>query len=212
MLPHSLSFQELRARFQAGGTAPAASERLYSTGLAAIDRMLGGGLPCGSLVTLEGGGSAGCRSIAAALLAMATQRGLGAIIDGGDLYPPGLEAAGVRLDRLLVVPAKTPVGIARAVDLLLRSRTARVVVMTATTLRSAVWMRLASLAHKAGAILVVMAARAAAELCGAARVRVQCRIGGAQAAGTSGLWGVFTGFDVRAELRKHKPAASGVSA
>jgi cell division inhibitor SulA/protein ImuA len=192
---------------------PAATrEPLVSTGLPSIDRMLGGGLPCGSLVTFEGNGTAGCRSIAAALLAMATQRGLGAIIDEGDLYPPALEAAGVRLERLLIVPAKTPIGVARAADLLLRSRIARVVVMAATSLRAAVWMRLASLAQKAGAILVVLAPRASAELCGAALVRVHCRIGTASASGTHGLWGVFTGFDVRAELRKHKHAMSGASA
>jgi hypothetical protein len=202
------TFQDLRARFHAGAAAPgAARDGLISTGLQAVDELLGGGMPSGSLVTLEGEGSAGCRSLAAALLAIATQRGLGAIIDTGDLYPPGLEAAGVRLDRLLVVPARTPLGIARAADLLLRSRAARVIVMTAAALRAAVWMRLANLAQKAGALLIVLARRAAAELCAAATVRVRCRIGATNADGTHGLWGVFTGFDVCAELRKHKRLA-----
>jgi hypothetical protein len=209
MLPERSKFQELRSRLQAGGIVPiSARERLISTGLEAIDRLLGGGVPCGSLLTLEGCGTAGCRSVAAALLAAATQRGLGAVIDEGDLYPPDLEAAGVRLDRLLIVPARTPIGIARAADLLLRSRAASVVVMAATALRAAVWMRLATLAQKAGAVLVVLAARAGAELSGAASVRMSCRTGTARAAGTHGLWGVFTGFDVRAELRKHKRIAS----
>lgn len=202
-------FQELRARFHAGsealGTAHAGR---FSSGLAAVDALLGGGLPCGSLVIFEGEGSAGCRSLAATLLARATQRGLGAIIDTGDLYPPDLEAAGVRLERLLVVPARSALGVARAADILLRSRTARVVVMTAAALRAAVWMRLANLAQKAGAVLVVLAQRAASELCAAAGVRVRCRIGSVRALGTRGLWGVFTGFDVQAELRKHKRAAS----
>lgn len=201
-------FQELRARFHAGSSASGmARPELFSTGLASVDGLLGGGLPCGNLVVFEGEGSAGCRSLAAALLAGATRRGLGAIIDTGDLYPPGLEAAGVRLDRLLIVPGRSALGVARAADILLRSRTVRVVVMTAAALRAAVWMRLAGLAQKAGALLVVLAQRAASELCGAAAVRVHCRIGTLHALGTHGLWGLFTGFDVRAELRKHKRVA-----
>jgi hypothetical protein len=201
-------FQELRARFQAGPSTPGVlQEKLIATGVPAVDELLFGGLPRGSLVVFEGDRSAGCLSIAAALLAAATRRGLGAIVDTGDLYPPGLEAAGVRLDRLLIVPARTPIGIARAVDVLLRSRTVRVVVMSATGLRVAVWMRLASLAQKAGAVLLVLARRAGSELCGAAAVRLRYRAGDVQTIGTRGLWGVFTGFDVRAELRKHKRAA-----
>ena len=205
MLPTTSSiFQELRSRFHTAGLPASARERAISTGLETVDRLLGGGMPAGVLLTLEGAGSAGCRSVAAALLAVATRRGLGAIIDGGDLYPPHLEAAGVRLDRLLIVPARTPLGIARAADLLLRSRTAGVVVMAATALRAAVWIRLASLAHKAGAVLVVLAVRVSAELAAAAAVRVGCRIGVPCVAGSHGIWGTFTGFDVRAQVRKNK--------
>jgi hypothetical protein len=204
MLSTSSVFQELRTRFHTAGQPAPARERVISTGLEAVDRLLGGGMPFGALLTLEGAGSAGCRSVAATLLAAATRRGLGAIIDAGDLYPPDLEAAGVRLDRLLIVPARTPLGIARAADLLLRSRTAGVIVMAATALRAAVWMRLASLAHKAGAVLVVLAVRVSAELAAAAVVRVGCRIGAPCVAGTHGIWGTFTGFDVRAEVRKNK--------
>jgi hypothetical protein len=217
MLPARTDFQELKARFHAAAAAPRVGrEPLFPTAIASIDALLGGGLPCGSLVTLEGCGTAGARSIAAALLAQATRSGLGAIIDGGELYPPSLEAAGVRLDRLLIVPAGTPVRAARAADLLLRSRVARVVVMAvcggtpAATLRAAVWARLASLAHKAGAVLVVLAVasvppvRTIAELSAAATVCLSCRIARPVHTGTRGIWGVFTGFELQAELRKHK--------
>lgn len=211
MLPARPDFQELKARFHAAGAAPRTGrEALFPTAIADIDALLGGGLPCGSLVTLEGCGTAGARSIAAALLAQATRNGLGAIIDGGELYPPSLEAAGVRLDRLLIVPAGTPIRAARAADLLLRSRTARVVVMAAVTLRAAIWTRLANLAHKAGAVLVVLVvasvppSRAIPELSAAATVCLSCRIERPVHTGTRGIWGVFTGFELRAELRKHK--------
>ncbi len=205
MLPERTNFQQLRARFHAVGAGTAGLEALFSTGVPAIDALLGGGVPCGCVLALEGCGSAGCRSLAAALLARATQRGLGAVIDGaGELYPPALEAAGVRLERLLIVPVRTAVGAARAADLLLRSRTARVVVMTAIVLRAAIWVRLASLAHKAGAILIVVATRAAAELRAVAAVRRGCRRGAPRVDGTQGLGGTFAGFEVRAEVRKHR--------
>jgi len=205
MAPVHANFQELKARFHAAAGAPRAGrEPLFPTAIPSIDALLGGGLPSGALVTLEGAPTAGCRSLAAALLAQATRRGLGAIIDGGELYPPGLEAAGVRLDRLLIVPAGTPIGIARAADLLLRSRAARVVVMAATRLRAAVWMRLANLAQRAGVVLVVLTSRVSAELSAVATVCLSCRIERILCSGTRGLWSVFTGFDVKTELHKHK--------
>jgi hypothetical protein len=208
MATANATFQELRARLQAGRTVCGAlREELIATGLPSVDDLLLGGLPYGSLVVFEGGESAGCRSVAATLLAAATRRGLGAIIDSGDLYPPDLEAAGVRLDRLLIVPARTALSIARVVDVLLRSRTVRVVVMAAAGLRAAVWMRLANLAQKAGALLLVLARNAASELCAAAAVRLRFRTDGVHVLGTHGLWGLFTGFGVRAELRKHKRVA-----
>ncbi len=188
----------------AGAASRTGRETLLPTAIPDIDALLGGGLPCGSLVTLEGYGTTGAHSLAAVLLAQATRNGLGAVIDGGELYPPALEAAGVRLDRLLIVPAATPVRAARAADLLLRSRTTRVVVMTAMTLRAAVWTRLANLAQKAGAMLVVLTTRTIAELSAAATVCLSCRVERPVLTGTRGIWGVFTGFELRAELRKHK--------
>jgi hypothetical protein len=205
MPPVRADFQELKARFQGAAGAPRAGrQRLFPTAIPTIDAALGGGIPHGSLITLEGSASAGCHSIAAALLAQATYHGLGAIIDDGELYPPGLEAAGVRLDRLLIVPAHTPLGIARAADLLLRSRAARVVVMAAVALRATVWTRLANLAHKAGVVLVVLASRVSAELSAVATLALSCSIRRVVMQGTQGLWGVFRGFEVHTELRKHK--------
>jgi hypothetical protein len=212
MLP-ATAFQELKIRLQGTPAATGiALERLVPTAVEPVDALLGGGLPAGSLVTLEGLGSCGRWSIAAALLAQATRRGLGAVIDDGELYPPALEAAGVRLDRLLVVPAHTPVGAARAADALLRSRTVRVLVMAAARLRAAVWSRLASLANRSGAVLVVIAARAAAELGAAAAVRLWCSFDRAIVHGTRGLWCTLDGFDARTELRKHKRAGIGAFA
>ena len=198
-------FADLKAKLAAAAQRPAAGqEPLIPSALSAIDPLLGGGFPAGALVTLEGPLSSGRWGIAAALLANATHRGLGAVIDSGELYPPSLEAAGVRLERLLVVPATTSVSIARAVDLLLRSRIVRVVVMAEAALRAAVWVRLASLAHRTGALLVVVAARVWPELSANATVRLGLTCAKARMCGAHGPWKTFTGFDVCASVRKSK--------
>ncbi len=208
--PRRELFQELKSRLQGAPSAPGiAREQLLSSAVPALDALLGGGFPAGALIVLEGSGSAGCRSIAAALLAQATRRGLGAVIDDGELYPPSLEAAGVRLDRLLIVPAASPLLAARAADLLLRSRAARVIVMAAAHLRAAVWARLAQVAHRTGGVLVVVAHRALVELQGIAAVRVGCAFERALVRGSHGVWCTFSGFASRAELRKHRGTSHG---
>ncbi|MEO9170940.1 MAG: hypothetical protein ABI282_02880 [Candidatus Baltobacteraceae bacterium] len=181
------------------------------TGLSGLDRLLGGGFPCGILVTLEGSRSSGRWTIVAGLLAAATRCGLGAVIDAGELYPPALAQAGVRLDRLLVVPARTPLGIARAADILLRSRVVRVVIMGAPVLRAAVWARLAGLAHRAGALLVVVTTAVDAELAASAGMRLGCALLRLAVFGSRGLWCTFAGFTVHTEVRKHKRLAPGAS-
>src|SRR3979411_1435364 len=82
-------------------------EALVRTEIAALDAALGGGFPRGTIGTLEGPPSSGRSALAARLLAAATRRGLGAMI-GGDLFPPALAAAGVRLDALRVVAPRGP--------------------------------------------------------------------------------------------------------
>jgi hypothetical protein len=134
---------------------------------------------------------------------------MAAIVDDGGLYPPSLVRAGVCLERLLIVPARTPLGVARAVDILLRSRACRLVLMTAPDLRAAVWTRLAGLAHRAGVLLIAIVARAAAPLAGAAGLRLYCSRERLIVHGMRGLWCAFAGYDVRAEVRKHKRFAIG---
>ena len=145
-----------------------------ATAIPELDRLLDGGFPPGSVATLEG--SAGCWSLAAGLMAETTRRSLVAILDDGTLYPPALAAAGVALDRVLVVPVRKALAAARAADILLRSRICRLVLMPAVALRDAVWTRLASLAHRGGVLLVVMAARAGAALSAAAELRLHCTL------------------------------------
>src|SRR5476651_2226602 len=105
--------QQLDHRFR-DTTAAAftvAEGTVAASGIAEFDRVLGGGFPRGTIGTLEGPPSSGRTALAARLLAVATTRGLGAVI-GDELFPPALAAAGVRLERLLWVPVAEPVGVA----------------------------------------------------------------------------------------------------
>lgn len=166
-----VAFEELKERLRST-TMPPRQERLPSA-IPDLDRALGGGFPKGTLTTLEGPLSSGRWAIAARLLAQGTRRGLAAVVDGGAVYPPGLAAAGVSLERLLVVPSSEPIVAARATDALLRSRACGVVALDGPPLRSAIWARLAGLAHKNGALLLVVTTAPPPELATAAHLRLR---------------------------------------
>lgn len=202
-------FELLRARLSA---KPAALpiEGLIPTAIPELDQLLGGGFPAGTVVTLEG--NTGCWSLAAGLVAKTTRRSLVAILDDGGLYPPTLAQAGASLERVLVVPARKPVAIARAADILLRSRICRLVLMPPVALRDVVWTRLASLAHRSGALLIVVATRAGAALQSAAVVRLHCVLERVITYGQRGLWGTIAGFELCIDVRKHKYLAAGRTA
>jgi hypothetical protein len=202
-------FELLKARLSAKPPALPV-EGLIPTAIPELDRLLGGGFPAGTVVTLEG--NTGCWSLAAGLVAKTTRRSLVAILDDGCLYPPTLAQAGASLERVLVVPARKPVAIARAADILLRSRICRLVLMPAVALRDVVWTRLASLAHRSGALLIVVATRAGAALQSAAVVRLHCVLERVITYGQRGLWGTIAGFELCIDLRKHKYLAAGRTA
>jgi recombination protein RecA len=215
------AFSELRERLdhRFRDTTPAAftvaDDAVVRSGAAEFDRILGGGFPRGTIATLEGAPSSGRTAIAARLLAAATATGLGAVV-GTSAFPPALAAAGVRLERLLFVSAPDPVGAARAADILLRSGVFGVVVIPALpsgrATGSATWTRLASLAHRANALLVALGVEASSELRYFASVRVETAIERVRWNGPSGHFGTLAGYDVRATIRKHKRAAPGASA
>jgi hypothetical protein len=211
---HREAFAALKAGLKAAGAAapPRLSlDALIPSAIPALDRILGGGFPRGALVTLEG--TAGRWSIAARLVAQVTGRALAAIVDDGSLYPPDLARAGARLDRVLIAPARTPLAVARAVDIVVRSRACRLVLMTAPPdLRAAVWNRLAGLAHRTGVLLIAIAVRAAAPLAAAAALRLDCTLDRLIVHGTRGLWCAFAGYDVRTHVRKHKQLTAAATA
>ncbi len=204
-----VEFELLKARLNARpATLPV--EPLLPTAIPELDLLIGGGFPSGAVATLEG--QTGRWSLAAGLVARVTRRNLVAILDDGALYPPALVDAGASLERVLIVPARKALAMARAVDILLRSRICRLVLMPGVALRDAVWVRLAKLAHRSGVLLLVVAARAGAALSAAAEMRLHCTLERVLTNGQRGLWGTIAGFELRVDVRKHKHMAAGRAA
>lgn len=106
------------------GLAPsdrAGETALLPTGIAALDRALGGGLPRGRLSEIRGCGSAGATSLAQRLTARVTASGdLAAWVDGADAFDPeSAAAAGIELGRLLWVRPPDLLAAFSAAELLL---------------------------------------------------------------------------------------------
>jgi hypothetical protein len=187
--------------------SPQPVEGTVATAIPELDRLLAGGFPSGSVATLEG--ATGRWSVAAGLVSAMTRRSLVAILDDGALYPPGLADAGACLERVLIVPVRKALEVARAADILLRSRICRLILMPAIVLRDSIWVRLATLAHRNGVLLIVMATRAGAALSAVAELRLHCARERIIMRGTHGLWGGFAGFELRVNLCKHRHVLPG---
>ncbi len=189
-----------------------ADDRLVPSGIPAFDRAIGGGFPRGLISTLEGPGSA---SLAGRLFARATERGVAALIERpqaeGCLAPAALEAAGVRLERLLIVHTHSERDTARAADIALRSEAFGIVALPAVALRAPEWTRLASLAHRADAVLLTLGP-APGDLRFFASLRVGLALTGAQFLRNGGVFGSLAGFACEATVLKHKRFAPGRTA
>jgi len=188
---------------------------VVKSGIPELDLALHGGFTRGTIATLEGAASSGRTAVAARLLAVATASGLGAVVGEG-FFPPALAAAGVRLERLLLVPVREPLAAARAADILLRSGAFGVIVIPALPsgrgTGAATWTRLASLAHRANAVLVALGVEASNELRYFASLRIETAIERVQWNGPCGHLCELAGYAVGATVRKHKRAAPGRTA
>jgi hypothetical protein len=96
--------QYLKARAPAKSILPEKTDG-RSTGIAAIDRLLEGGLPKGAITVLTGPAGTGRMTIAASALAVETRakKPVAWVDARGTLYPPALAQAGVDLSRMLMV-------------------------------------------------------------------------------------------------------------
>jgi len=155
-----------------------------STGLVALDALLGGGLPCGGVTEIIGAGSSGRTAMSLAILAAATRRGeTVAWLDSGNALDPwSVQGAGVCLDRLLWVRPSEQKAInqtLKAADLVLDAGGFAVLVMDLANARDqaatrpAWWVRLTRRLECTPTVLISLAPR---EVAGsAAMLRLGCR-------------------------------------
>ena len=197
--------------------APAAPRDPLPTTVAAIDRLLSGGLPRGGFVELSGRRSCGRFSIGIAALASATSSGeAAALVDlGSHLDPQSAEAAGVDLARLLWVrPQKLKEAVASA-EMLLSTGFALVVVdlglppVRGSFVPDAAWVRLTRAARDRGAALLLLAPYRVSGI--AAEAVVAADSPRALWRGTGLSPRLLTGLAARVTLQKDARARSGIS-
>jgi hypothetical protein len=182
-------------------------ERVTS-GLASLDAVCGGGFPRGRIVEVLLPVS-GAGTILYSFLAAATGRGeVAAVVDPADGFEvaSALEA-GVALERLLWVRARSKKEALRAAELILEAGGFGAVVLDDMTrerkrpaVPSSAWMRLKKLAAASGAVLLVLSRSAQAGTFSSLSVRVQR--GRARFSGKGERW--LEGIDLSFELLRMK--------
>lgn len=146
---------------------PPSREKL-SVGVAAVDQLTGGGIPCATMTEICGSASSGRTSLLFSLLRQATERELCcAVVDTEDRFDPqSATAAGIHLERLLWVRCCGHVEHAlKATDLLIRAGGFGLVVMDlgdrsyqiTRRIPLTSWFRLRHGAGQSGAALIVTA-------------------------------------------------------
>ena len=194
------------------------STRVHPTGLAQIDRLLGGGIPHGRLSEISGSLSSGRTSLALALLATTTQRGeCAAVVDWADAFdPPSAEATGVDLDRVLWVRTLGWHETLRCTERLLESDAFPLVLLdiplpqllrrgrAAPEQNPICWLRLARCAAQTQTALVLLSPQ---RLAGSqAAIALELQPAQARFHGTPAL---LEEFETRAVLVRHRSAPVG---
>lgn len=202
--------RDLGPQLRRGGV-PEAPAGCIATGIADIDRLLGGGFPRGRLSEIAGAASSGRTSLALALLAEATCAGATcAVVDAADGFDPRAAAsAGVALPRVLWVRAPGPREALLATERVLAVEGFALLFLDATRqgVPPADFARLArTVAGTQAALVALSLARAAGT---AATVALEMEPAHAHFTGTPPL---LEAVDVVAHLVRHRSAPTGRSA
>lgn len=203
---------QLRAEIEARFDTPLEIRKkpeteLISTGVAAIDRLISGGIPKGALSEICGTESSGRTALAFGILGQATQRGeCCAWIDAAGAFDPASAAeAGVDLDRVLWVNCGGNAEHAlKAVDLLIQAGGFGLVVLDlgdtpdkeARRIPLASWFRLRHAAERTGAALVAVERQVNARSCSALQIGMRRK---------APVWvgKLLRGLSAEAESQKH---------
>ena len=197
------------------GTAQGEPIRRLPTGLAALDRALGGGLPRGRVTELAGRRSTGRTGVACAIVARATQAGETiAWIDVDDaLEPETVAAAGVVLARLLWVRPRGVPDALRAAEMLLGAGGFGLVALdvgdAGRPCPIPAWPRLARAAERSGTALLVIEPQRRAGTFAALGLEVTGRR--ARWSGGPGRLVVLDGIDARMLIARNRVGRPGQS-
>lgn len=174
-----------------------------SLAVPSIDSFLGGGFPCGAITEIFGGQSSGKTTLAQALVARVVRSGaFAAWIDLPNAFLPEKPS-----DRVLWIAPRDRVTAMRAAEHVLEAGGFRVLILdlgASASSRSAVptsrWIRLARLAERRDAVILILSAVHAA---GAfAALSLEARAQHRRFAGSPGACPVFEG--VESSLRLHR--------
>ncbi|HWF09685.1 MAG TPA: ATPase domain-containing protein [Bryobacteraceae bacterium] len=199
---------ELRSRFDVPFEAGKRQEKKQiPTGIPAIDKLTGGGIPRGTLTEICGTESTGRTTVTFALLAQTTRRGeCCAWIDtSGAFDPASAVEAGVELDRVLWVNCGGNAQHAlKSTDLLIQGGGFGLVVLdmadtpdaTARRIPLASWFRLRHAAERTGAALVAVTRQINARSCSELQIEMSAQ---------KPLWigNLLRGLLTKAMSRKH---------
>jgi hypothetical protein len=189
------------------GDASAPPNARVCTGIAAIDRLLGGGFPGGRLSEIAGPLSCGRTSLAHALLAQATLNGgVAAVVDAADAFDPSsAEAGGVDLGRVLWVRAPRLRSALRSAEQLLAVRGFALVLLDLALpdlrMAPATGLRLARLAAGTGIPLIALSLQRC--LGTAAEIAVELRSTRANFGGSPVL---LENLEIEVALVRHRSA------
>ena len=202
----------MEARFGASLDNPMAIRKrpeagLLPTGIAAMDRLMAGGVPRGALSEICGAESSGRTALAMAILGVATRRGeCCAWIDGAGAFDPVSAAeAGAELERVLWVNCGGNAEHAvKAVDLLLQAGGFGLVVLDlgdtpdkeTRRIPLASWFRLRQAAERTGAALVAVERQVNARTCSVLQLEMKRK-------GPVWVGKLLRGLTAEAESRKH---------
>jgi len=164
------------------GVAPREPVRLLGSGVPAVDRILGGGVPRGDVSEIVGGRSSGRTALAHALLAASTRRGeVVAVVDFPDaLHPASLEVARAQLARVLWVRPPTLRSALESTEIILDGGGFAAVLLDLDTplarrFPGHVWPRLRRDARRSGAALIVLSRHSLAGSFAALRIGCEQR-------------------------------------
>jgi len=162
MSPTTSELRELlERRFPGTSASVMPSYAPLSSGVAAVDELVSGGLRPGTLSLFSGGLSSGKTGLALAFVAhLCRDRDSAAWLHGGSFSAPSAAHGGVALEALLQVRAQGRPQAQRCLDILLRRRAFDLVVVDWDwpAAQSSFWQRLRTLLHGSETALLVLSA------------------------------------------------------